>query len=79
MIESSILLKLNLMKQIVPFLFLCLLLFVGQITYAQITTPQVRAGFGVDADLSSNFFNNAVLSGNDELVCKCFRNGNFCN
>jgi hypothetical protein len=54
------------MKQIVPFLFLCLMLVNGQITYAQITSPQIRAGFGIDADLSSNFFNNVVQSGNDD-------------
>lgn len=54
------------MKQIVPFLFLCLMLVNGQTTYAQITSPQIRAGFGIDADLSSNFFNNVVQSGNDD-------------
>ncbi|TWI80427.1 putative secreted protein (Por secretion system target) [Lacibacter cauensis] len=33
---------------------------------AQITTPMVRANFGLDADLRHNFFNGAVLSGNDD-------------
>ena len=34
--------------------------------YGQITTPVIRANFGVDADLRSNFFNNFVQSGNDD-------------
>lgn len=33
---------------------------------AQITTPIIKANFGVDADLRSNFFNNLVQSGNDD-------------
>lgn len=33
---------------------------------AQITTPVIRANFGVDADLRSNFFNGLVQSGNDD-------------
>ncbi|MFZ9386939.1 MAG: hypothetical protein ACO25B_03585, partial [Chitinophagaceae bacterium] len=33
---------------------------------AQITTPQIKARFGVDADLRANFFNNAVQTGNDD-------------
>ncbi len=32
----------------------------------QITTPVIRANFGVDADLRSNYFNNAATSGNDD-------------
>ncbi len=32
----------------------------------QITTPAIRANFGVDADLRSNFFNGLVQSGNDD-------------
>lgn len=54
------------MKQIVPYLFLCLLLLNGQLTNAQITSPQIKARFGVDADLRSNFFNNALQAGNDD-------------
>lgn len=38
---------------------------------AQITTPVIRAGFGVDADLRANYFNNFVQSGNDDW----FNNG----
>ena len=38
---------------------------------AQITTPIIKAGFGVDADLRANFFNGFVQSGNDDW----FNNG----
>jgi hypothetical protein len=54
------------MKQIIPYLFLCLVVFYGQLTTAQITSPQIKARFGVDADLRSNFFNNALQAGNDD-------------
>lgn len=33
---------------------------------SQITTPVVRANFGVDADLRANFFNGSNLNGNDD-------------
>ena len=33
---------------------------------AQITTPVIRAGFGVDADLRANYFNGFAQSGNDD-------------
>ncbi len=33
---------------------------------AQIITPQIKANFGVDADLRANYFNGAALTGNDE-------------
>jgi hypothetical protein len=33
---------------------------------AQITSPMVRANFGLDADLKSNFFNLLLLPGNDD-------------
>jgi hypothetical protein len=45
---------------------LIVLLFCVQSVKAQITTPVVRAGFGVDADLRSRFFNGIVQSGNDD-------------
>lgn len=32
----------------------------------QITSPIIRAGFGVDADLQRNFFNNTALPANDD-------------
>jgi len=54
------------MKQIVPYLFLCLVLVIGQTTSAQITSPQIKARFGIDADLRSNFFNSAIQAGNDD-------------
>lgn len=38
---------------------------------AQITTPVIRAGFGVDAELRTNYFNGFVQSGNDDW----FNNG----
>lgn len=37
----------------------------------QITTPVIRANFGVDADLRANFFNGSVQAGNDDW----FNNG----
>lgn len=45
---------------------LLLLLLTTQCVEAQITTPVVRAGFGVDADLRARFFNGVVQSGNDD-------------
>jgi hypothetical protein len=35
-------------------------------TYSQITTPIIKANFGVDADLRANYFNNFNLNGNDD-------------
>lgn len=34
--------------------------------HAQVTSPEIKAGFGVDADLRSNFFNSALQGGNDD-------------
>jgi hypothetical protein len=51
------------MKTTVPVL---LLLLCAHVTSAQITTPQRKAGFGVDGELRSNFYNNIPLSGNDD-------------
>lgn len=45
-------------------LFLFLAASVNSIS--QITTPVIRANFGVDADLRSNYFNGFVQSGNDD-------------
>jgi hypothetical protein len=45
--------------------------FYSVIVSAQITTPIIKAGFGVDADLRANFFNGFVQSGNDDW----FNNG----
>ena len=53
------------MKQ---WLFLLLLIFnfTGREVISQITSPQVRAAFGVDGELRSNFFNTAALAANDD-------------
>lgn len=51
------------MKRIIR---LGVLLFSFQCVEAQITTPVVRAGFGVDAELRARFFNGIVQSGNDD-------------
>jgi len=51
------------MKRIVPLLTVLMSL---QPAKAQITSPEVKAGFGVDADLRSRFFNGALQSGNDD-------------
>ena len=51
------------MKQLVRLL---ILLLCFQYAKAQITTPVVRAGFGVDADLRARFFNGIIQSGNDD-------------
>ncbi len=56
------------MKRYLPLVFLFTLV---QMASGQITTPVIRAGFGVDADLRANFFNGFVQSGNDDW----FNNG----
>lgn len=44
-----------------------LLMVLGSINaHSQITTPVIRANFGVDADLRSNYKEGAVLAGNDD-------------
>jgi len=53
-------------------LLLLTLLFSNALS-AQITTPVIKANFGVDADLRSNYFNNAAIPGNDDW----FRNNKF--
>ena len=57
-----------LMKQFLLFLWVVLFSFFCS---AQITTPIIKAAFGVDADLRANFFNGFVQSGNDDW----FNNG----
>ncbi len=47
------------------------LLFLSLTIQAQITTPIIKAAFGVDADLRANYFNGFVQSGNDDW----FNNG----
>jgi hypothetical protein len=52
------------MKKNLPVLFI--FFFLTLLSKAQITTPIIKANFGVDADLRSNFFNGLVQSGNDD-------------
>ena len=52
-------------------LFVLGVVFFSVTISAQITTPIIKAGFGVDADLRANFFNGFVQSGNDDW----FNNG----
>lgn len=51
------------MKKLLPLLFIF-----GSIQYAigQITTPITKANFGIEADLSSNYFNNALQPTGDD-------------
>lgn len=51
------------MKKNIPFL---LLIFFNNVLIAQITTPVIKANFGVDADLRANYFNGAVNSAVDD-------------
>lgn len=52
------------MKRILPLLIIYLTSHLA--ANAQITTPVIRANFGVDADLRSSYFNGFVQSGNDD-------------
>jgi hypothetical protein len=52
--------------------FLRLLILIGPLaSHAQITTPVVKANFGVDADLRANYFNSLVTGSGDDW----FNNG----
>lgn len=42
-----------------------LLLFIGT-AKAQITSPIIKANFGIEADLRANYFSNSILDGNDD-------------
>lgn len=57
------------MKRLLPYLLLLLIACPG---YAQVTAPVIKAGVGVEADLRSNFFNGADLSGNDDWFPNIF-------
>ena len=57
------------MKQIL--LILLGVVFFSTVGSSQITTPIIKAAFGVDADLRANYFNGFVQSGNDDW----FNNG----
>jgi hypothetical protein len=50
------------MKTVIRLLFIISPLFLN----AQITTPIIKANFGVDADLRANYFNGFIQSGNDD-------------
>lgn len=50
---------------------LCLFVLYSIIAAGQITTPIIKAAFGVDADLRANYFNGFIQSGNDDW----FNNG----
>src|SRR5678809_1095756 len=58
-----------LMKQIL--LTVIGVVFFSVFISAQITTPIIKAAFGVDGDLRANYFNGFVQSGNDDW----FNNG----
>jgi len=47
-------------------LFVLLILSSVMFVSAQITTPAVKARFGVDGELRANYFNGAVQTGNDD-------------
>ena len=52
-------------------LLTALIILINFVGYTQITTPIVKARFGVDADLRANYFDGNVSSGNDDW----FNNG----
>lgn len=51
-------------------IFYIVFLFAFSFTFGQITTPIVKANFGIEADLRSNFFGGVVVSGNDDWFSK---------
>ena len=48
------------------FLLTVLISFTSQLLFAQITTPIVKANFGVDADVRANYFNGAASGSGDD-------------
>lgn len=62
------------MKTIVRILSLVLC---AHYSSAQITTPILKAGFGVDGELRANFFMNINQSGNDDWFANSFGSGQF--
>src|SRR5258705_8583825 len=52
------------MKTIVRFIII--LLLISTKSHSQITTPVIKARFGVDGDLRANFFNGLVQAANDD-------------
>lgn len=53
------------MKQLLLSLFLLLIIGNEKLS-GQIITPQIKARFGIEADLRSNFFNGFAQVGNDD-------------
>src|SRR5690349_12666719 len=51
------------MKRILPAI---LTVIIPVLINGQITTPIIKANFGVDADLRANFFNGSITTGNDD-------------
>ena len=47
-------------------IFYILFLLLNSSAYSQITTPIIKANFGLDGDLQANFFNNTSITGNDD-------------
>jgi hypothetical protein len=62
------------MKTILRVLFLSLC---TQHVTAQITTQQLKAGFGVDGELRANFYSNIAQPGNDDWFSMSAGSGNF--
>src|SRR5688572_13805758 len=56
------------MKKFLPLL---VMIFFSLVSKSQITTPIIKANFGVDADLRSNYFNGFTQTNDD-----WFNNGN---
>lgn len=52
------------MKAALPIILLTLVISLQG--YSQITTPVIRANFGVDADMRANYFNGSLQAGNDD-------------
>ena len=50
------------MKKILLLIYIVL----PMMAISQVTTPVIKANFGVDGDLRANFFNGSILSGNDD-------------
>jgi hypothetical protein len=62
------------MKKILPFIVMLLLSYY---TEGQITTPIIKANFGVDADLRSNYFNGFTQTNDDWFSTGNLGLGNF--
>ena len=54
------------MKTIIRLLTVLVFLVPPLMANSQIITPQIKANFGVDGDLRSNFYNNFGSNGNDD-------------